>query len=633
MLFVVTSSKRRIALVIVLFAAFVAACLGIDPHLSSTAQLAVVINPGSADFGDVQVSSTSQPIDIIISPAGTGDQNDTVMGGSDSCGASSPFKVMGPFPAPVQRTCMGSGTGTTFTENPGGTGGAGTCTTVTAAYQATFTPQAPGVQSCTFTFFGTFGSIPVTLSGNGVAPVMPQIAVTPGSINFGDIRITTTSAPTNITITNVGGQVLMINSITHSDLITFNVGGNNGGHGLNPGAFEQHPVTCTPTLVQTFTDTVVISSNAANTASVSIPLTCNGTDSAISMSGTPPDLLTRVGEEKNQTIELKNSGTASSTVTAINLVSDVSTHLKMTAGPGLPQTLPPNGTADVTVNYDAAVAQDFGQLGKLQVTADGKVVEFIINGGALATTLGLNPDSVDFGPICAGKQASMPVAVFASAQGDVKINAVSTPASPFGFMAGQSLPATARGNHGNDVLFTASVDPVAAGTFDKTVTLDTDLPGVPSRDISLHATALPAGVTATPAMLDFGTIAANLVAPAQSVDLTNCNAADLQITGAHIEGASPGEFAIVSQDVAGTVAPAASKEVLVVMTPHSPGPKLAVLVIEHGESSFVDLVGNGEGGVGGGDDDRVTYYRCNAGGPVGLAPLALVLLALRRRRR
>src|ERR1043165_3430796 len=129
MLFVVSRSKRLVALVIVLFAAFVAACLGIDPHLSSTSQLAVVINPGSADFGDVQVSSTSQPIDIIISPAGTGDQTDTVMGGSDSCGTGSPFKVAGPFPAPVSRTCTGSGTGTTFTENPGGTGGAGTCTT------------------------------------------------------------------------------------------------------------------------------------------------------------------------------------------------------------------------------------------------------------------------------------------------------------------------------------------------------------------------------------------------------------------------------------------------------------------------------------------------------------------------
>ena len=308
-------------------------------------------------------------------------------------------------------------------------------------------------------------------------------------------------------------------------------------------------------------------------------------------------------------------------------------HLTKKSAPGVPLNLGSGATTDVVVSYDAAVSQDFGELGRLQVTADGKNVEFVINGGALITSLGLNPDTVDFGPICAGKQASMPVAVFASAQGDVSIDAASTPASPFGFMAGQSLPAIAKGNHGNDVMFTASVAPVTAGTFDKMVTLDTDLPSARMRNIALHADALPAGVTATPAMLDFGTITENLVAPAQSVQLTNCNAADLQITGAHIEGASPGEFAIVSQDIAGTVAPAASKEVLVVMTPHSAGPKLAVLVIEHGENSFVDLVGNGEGGVGNGDDDRVTYYRCNAGGPVGLAPLALVLLALRRRRR
>jgi uncharacterized protein (TIGR03382 family) len=631
MLFVVSRSKRRVALVIVLFAAFVAACLGIDPHLSSTSQLAVVINPGSADFGDVTVGVTSQPIDIVISPAGTADQMDTVMGGSDSCGTGSPFKVTGPFPAPVSRTCTGSGTGTTFTEASNGT--TGTCTTVTATYQATFTPQAPGMQSCTFTFFGTFGSIPVTLSGNGVAPVMPQIAVTPGTINFGDIRVTTTSPPTNITISNVGGQVLQITSIVHTDLTTFSVGGNNGPHGLNPGAFEQHPVTCTPNQVRAFSDTVVITSNAANTPTVNVGLTCNGTDAAISMTGNPPDLLTRVGDPKNQTITLKNEGTATSTITAINLASGVGAHLTKVSGPPVPLGLGSGSTADVVVHYDAAVPQDFGELGRLQVTADGKNIEFVINGGALSTSLGLNPDSVDFGPICAGKQASMPVAVFASAQGDVQINSTTTPSAPFGFMPGQTLPATAKGNHGNDVMFTASVNPAAAGALDATATLDTDLPGANMRDITLHAVALPAGVTATPSMLDFGTIAENLVAPAQSVDLTNCNTADLQITGAHIEGAAPGEFAIVSQDVAGTVAPASSKQVLVVMTPHSAGPKLAVLVIEHGENSFVDLVGNGEGGAGGDDEDRVTYYRCNAGGPVGLAPLALVLLALRRRRR
>src|SRR5512133_1539751 len=117
MLFVVSRSKRRVALVIVVFAAFVAACLGIDPHLSSTAQLSVVINPGSADFGDVTVFATSSPpIDIVISPAGTGDQLDMVMGGSDSCGAGSPFKVSGPFPTTVSRTCTGSGTATNFNE-------------------------------------------------------------------------------------------------------------------------------------------------------------------------------------------------------------------------------------------------------------------------------------------------------------------------------------------------------------------------------------------------------------------------------------------------------------------------------------------------------------------------------------
>ena len=631
MLFVVSRSKRRIALVIVSSAVTVAACLGIDPHLSTTQQLAVVVNPGSMDFGMVNVGVTAPgPSDIVISPAGTGDSIDTVMSISDSCGLASPFKVMGPIPATVSRMCMGSGTGTTFAE-PNGTGGTGTCTTVTATYMATFTPNAPGTQQCTITFFGTFGMQQVVLSGTGVAPPTPQIDVSPPSISFGDIRVNATSPPTNLTITNTGGATLAIASIMHGNSV-FNVGGQVGPHNLGPGLSESHPVTCTPTAVQTFNDTIVIASNAANQAAVNVMLSCNGTDAAVSMSGQPPDLQTRVGEPLDQVITIQNEGGATSMLTTIDVVPAVS-NLTRAGGATAPVTLGPNQSVTVTVHYDAAVPQDFGELGRLKVVADGKNVEFVINGGAQITSLGLNPDTVDFGPICGGQNASMPVAVFASAQGNVQINSLTKPGAPFDFTG--NLPATAQGNHGNDVMFTASVAPTAAGELDDTAVLVTDMPGAAMREITLHADALAPGTSATPRMLDFGSIAENLVTPAQSVKLTNCDAAAIQITGAHIEGASPGEFAIVSQDIAGQLMPTQSKEMLLVMTPHTAGAKLAVLVIEHGENTFVDLVGNGLGGDGNDDEDRVTYYNCSAGGPVGLAPLALVLgaLVLRRRRR
>ena len=631
MLFVVSRPKRRVALVIVVVSGAIAACLGIDPHLSSTAQEAVVINPGSADFGMITVGATSLPIDIVISPAGTTDQSDMVTGITDSCGIASPFKIMGPIPAPVSRVCMGSGTATSFTEGTGTV-----CTTTVATYMATFTPAAPGTQSCTINFTGTFNSIPVQLQGTGVAPSTPQIDVSPRVMSFGGIRINTTSAPSTLTIKNTGSQTLTINSITHSDLTTFTVGGNNGMHTLAPGATELHAVTCRPTAVQTYNDSIIIMSTAANEALVSVSLSCDGTDSAITMTGSPPDLRTRVGAPVDQTITLDNAGGAQSMVTAIDLVPLAGVGLTKVQQPNLPATLNPGGQVDVVVHYDAAVQRDFGELGRLRVTADGKLSEFVINGGADITALGLNPDSVDFGAICAGQMAAMPVSVFASAQGDVRINSLTPPASPFMFTAGGTLPATAMGNHGNDVLFTARVAPAAAGPLDDKAVLITDMPGAAMREITLHAEALPPGVGATPRMLDFGTIPANAVAPAQSVQVTNCGSTDLEITGAHIEGAALTEFAIVSQDVAGVLAPAASKQVLVVMTPRSAGAKIAVLVVDHaGSQTFVDLVGNGLGADGNDEDDRVTYYHCSAGGPVGLAPLVLVLGALlvRRRRR
>jgi hypothetical protein len=630
MLFVVSRPKRRVALVIVVVSGAIAACLGIDPHLSSTAQEAVVINPGSADFGMITVGTTSIPIDIVISPAGTTDQSDMVTGISDSCGLASPFKVMGPLPAPVSRVCMGSGTATSFAEGTGTV-----CSTTVATYMATFTPAAPGTQSCTINFTGTFGAIPVQLQGTGVAPSTPQIDVSPRVMNFGGIRINTTSPPSTLTIKNTGSQTLTINSITHGDS-TFTVGGNVGMHTLAPGGTELHAVTCRPTAVQTYSDSILITSTATNDPSVTVVLSCDGTDSAITMTGNPPDLQTRVAAPIDQIITLDNAGGAQSMVTAIDLVPLAGVGLTKVSQPPLPATLNPGAQVDVQVHYDAAVQRDFGELGRLRVTADGKQSEFVINGGADLTALGLNPDSVDFGAICAGQMAAMPVSVFASAQGDVRITSLTPPGNPFMFTAGAALPATAMGNHGNDVLFTARVAPAIAGPLDDKAVLITDMPGAAMREITLHAEALAPGVGATPRMLDFGTIPANAVAPAQSVQITNCGSTDLEITGAHIEGAALTEFAIVSQDVAGVLAPAASKEVLVVMTPRTAGAKIAVLAVDHtGAQTFVDLVGNGLGADGNDEDDRVTYYHCGVGRPVSLAPLALVLgaLVLRRRRR
>jgi uncharacterized protein (TIGR03382 family) len=158
------------------------------------------------------------------------------------------------------------------------------------------------------------------------------------------------------------------------------------------------------------------------------------------------------------------------------------------------------------------------------------------------------------------------------------------------------------------------------------------------RSIGLQAVGLPAGVTATPSVVQFGFLPVNELSAssAKTVELTNCGDAPLAITAVRIEGANAGEFSIVSpQDFSAPIAQTASLKFIVVMNPHTIGPKQAQLVVEHaGTRVTADLSGTA---FGPGDDagGPTTYYACSAGGggAVGAAPIALALLAVRRRRR
>jgi MYXO-CTERM domain-containing protein len=193
------------------------------------------------------------------------------------------------------------------------------------------------------------------------------------------------------------------------------------------------------------------------------------------------------------------------------------------------------------------------------------------------------------------------------------------------------------GNHGNTIDFVASVSPTAPGPLTDSFVLNTNLPSMPARSISLAAVALPAGVTPTPDLVHFGPGRVNTTTAAKTIELSNCGSAPIHITAARIEGASASDFAVVGpENPVMTLPQMGSVKFLVVMSPRQNGTKAAQLVVEYdGGTVTAELDGNGFGGDEAELLDRETYYACSTGGgsPTALAPLGLALLLLRRRRR
>jgi hypothetical protein len=241
---------------------------------------------------------------------------------------------------------------------------------------------------------------------------------------------------------------------------------------------------------------------------------------------------------------------------------------------------------------------------------------------------------VDFGGVCVGDTAMKDVEVFASEAGDIVLQQLTPPAAPFGATLEAEAPISLRGNHtGTSAIVHATVTPTAPGELQDSFTLTSDVPNMATTEVALHGIALPAGISATPNAVHFGTTAPGTTTSVKEVQLTNCGTSDLMFTGASITGANASEFTLIGSYPPVVLAPTESQIFMVVMQPDTAGVKAAQLVLAHdGTTTVADLDGTADGEVVGGKD-RETYYACSAGRGAAGWPIALVLFAIVRRRR
>ncbi|HEX8298929.1 MAG TPA: choice-of-anchor D domain-containing protein [Rubricoccaceae bacterium] len=118
------------------------------------------------------------------------------------------------------------------------------------------------------------GQIRLAASGTFVPPTGPSLVASPGTVAFGTVRTTTTSAPQTVTLTNNGTAAVTITSITGSGA-PFTVNTTGTSLTLAPGATTTFSVTFSPTAGGAATGSVTIASNAAGSPLV-VALTGTG---------------------------------------------------------------------------------------------------------------------------------------------------------------------------------------------------------------------------------------------------------------------------------------------------------------------------------------------------------------------
>lgn len=615
-----------------------AACQGAGPELATTDQRLITTSPASSYTfpASVQVGQSSPAFTVTVSPQGINNSYDLVTSVTESC---PDFSVNAPgLPAYVTRECIAEDCGGQICE-PQLVIPPNCIEWYTETYQftVTFSPVVAGATSCVVNVQTQAGQVrAISFSGTGTLPPV-DIDVQPTSIAFGDVRRNTTSTPASFSVKNLGGQTLTVNSTAISAGFAF-ASGPTGSYTVAPGASRAYTVVCQPTAVTTMSGMITVSSNDPATPTVTVPLTCRGIDSNLDITPSPSTIpTTRVGEAMPHTITLRNSGNASMTIQSVALTG---ADLTMISAPSAGTTLNPGASTTAQVRFEATASGD--ATGMLVVTYDGGQTRTAqISARALGTSMAMTPDgTVDLGAVCVGQTKDQTFSIIANDEAAFQVDQISVPTGAFAVTA-PSLPATVQGAGGSELAFTVTAAPTATGPDSATVTVTTDIPGAAPRELQVTAEGLTAGVSATPATLEFGASPIATTTLGQAVSVTNCAAGPVDLTNARIEGADAAEFSIVLPPASTTVASTEAASWLVVLSPNSTGPKQAVFSVDHPDGTVsVMLLGEGlgEGGPGPTDPDggRPSYYACStsgAGGSTAAWPLVLaVVLALRRRR-
>lgn len=613
----------------------IAACQISEPNLSSTEQLAVTTLPATmVTFATTEVGSTSAAASITVRPAGTGstESYDTVTAVSASC---PDFVVTANgLPAEVYRTVICEEQ-CQFPPCPLVLAPP-LCYTdlyVTYDFTAAFRPTVAGSVSCVVTITtNNTTNRTVTLYGTGSVPPI-DIDVQPTSIAFGDVRRNTSSTATTVSVRNLGGSALGITGVTISGAFAI-TSGPTGGTTVQPGGMQAYDVTCTPTVVGGITGSLTITSNDPATPTVAVPVSCNGIDSNLDITPSPSTIpTTRVGEPQTATLVLRNSGTATMTIAGVALTG---TDMTMVTAPPAGTMLSPGATTMAQVRFGATASGD--ATGMAVVTYDGNEVRSVpIAARALNTSMAMTPDgAVDLGPVCIGQSKNQAFSIIANDQGPFAVSQISAPQPPFTLNA-PNLPATVQGAGATKLAFDVTATPTATGPSTTSMTITTDVPAAQPRQIELRVEGLPAGVSGTPALLDFGSSPIEVTTLGETVQITNCSAGPVMLANARLEGPDASEFAIVLPPMSSTVAAASTASWLVVMAPRAVGVKQATFSVDGPDGPVsVELTGEGLGDLDPrpiGPGGKPSYYTCSASGTGSAAwPLALALLLLMRRR-
>ena len=250
------------------------------------------VTPSSLAFGQQAVGAASTPLPVDLEVQGSASVT------INSISVSGDFQIVSnscPNPIPEFYSC---------------------------AVQVGFVPSQTGLLSGDLTIVASDSTNPhiVTLSGTGA--IMPEVALTPGSLSFNPIQAGSTSPPQTVTLANIGNATLTLGGMAMSgDYAQINTCGSS----VAAGAKCTISITFTPPAGGQWNGSLTLTDNAADSPQL-VTLTGSGTGPGLTLvpsSLSFPATLVGTGTPYEE-VTMLSSGTTAVTITNVSASGDFS---------------------------------------------------------------------------------------------------------------------------------------------------------------------------------------------------------------------------------------------------------------------------------------------------------------------
>ena len=300
------------------------------------------------------------------------------------------------------------------------------------ALQAKFAPTASGAVTgaITITSDAQTATSTIALNGSGVAATY-TMSLSPTSVNFGNVN-TGSSATQNVQLSNTGNSSVTVSQIAATGT-GISMSGATAPLTLAPAQSVTLAVKFAPTTSGAATGSLTVTNNQGVNALAAV--TGTGVQAGLSLTPSSASFGSVVsGNTNSQTIQVKNSGTSSLTISQATVTG---TGFSL-SGLAIPLTLAAGQSGNFNVQFAPKAAGSVSGSVSILSNAPNSPATVALSGTGVAasTTISVSPGSLSFGSVNNGSSTAQGFTVTNTGNSNVAISGVTATGAGYSIVSG-----------------------------------------------------------------------------------------------------------------------------------------------------------------------------------------------------